>query len=95
MARENWHLSRAVSVSTILAIMTQTFVFGYWSANLYSAVQDADEDRAHMTTRIDRIEQQRASSIDRLARVETLLEARGLQLARIEKMLEKALENSR
>lgn len=90
-----WHISRAVSISTILAIGTQTFVFGWWAAHLSAAVDRGTDDRAAMTARIERIELQRGNSIDRLARVETLLEQRGLQLSRIEKMLERLAEGDR
>lgn len=75
MANENWHLSKSVPISFIVAIIGQTIALVWFFASLSSSVESNAKDIIKHDTRIESLENSVQGQAVMLARIDENLKA--------------------
>ena len=70
-----WHLDKKVPIAMILAIIGQTFAFGWWAAAQSARIDMLEKEGARLEKRIDTQERVTTNASDRLIRVEEKITA--------------------
>lgn len=71
----HWHLDKKVPIALILAIIGQTFAFGWWAAAQSARVDALEKEGLRLERRIDAQERLATNASDRLIRVEEKISA--------------------
>lgn len=85
MAHEQWHLSRSVPISFIVAIIAQTGALIWFVASMNNAIEVNSRDIVRHDTRIDAIEASVAENTLSLARIGENIQAIRDTLERMER----------
>lgn len=85
MAHEQWHLSRSVPISFIVAIIAQTGALIWFVASMNNAIEVNARDIVRHDTRIDAIEASVAENTLSLARIGENIQAIRDTLERMER----------
>lgn len=70
-----WHLDKKVPIALILALVGQTFAFGWWASAQSARIDMLEKEGARLERRVDTQERVTTNASDRLIRVEEKISA--------------------